>query len=62
MRELKEEELEMVRGGSLFGSLMHPALTPMGVANFTMKPSMVVQLESLKLKIQQDLESGEFRS
>jgi len=62
MQELKDEELELVRGGSAFGKLLNPATAPLLASQFTMEQSVVLQLESLKLKIQKDLETQEISS
>lgn len=54
MRELKDEELELVCGGSAFGSLVIPGLMPLGV--YTSIPDVITgQLEPLRLDIGQHI-------
>jgi hypothetical protein len=56
MRELKDEELELVCGGSGFGSLVIPGLMPLGV--YTLLPDVTTtQLEPLRLDIGQHIEN-----
>lgn len=62
MRELKDEELELVCGGSTFGSVMIPGLMPLGAS--TLVPNVITtQLEPLKrLDIGQHIEAQELSS